>query len=205
MRVQGPEERQRARLFIGKAFWRQIGEPRHVNLLLDGLRLLIQPCEPGVGYTVVGGGPSAMPRISIGEEMRELLDLDEGTYPAVVEAGRIVVTMVATATRPLVPTAAETPRARPVAPVTPETTPTTTTRGPGRIIVRGKSTLLGGRVAAHQPLAGGGGLHDVAIQCAGQDSVHVISGWPGLRDQLRVGDYVEIEVRRVGENDAGQR
>jgi len=217
VRVQGPEEGQRARLFIGKQLWRDSGEPRHVNLLADGPRLLIQPCDPGTGYTVVGGGPNAMPRVSIGEEMRELLGLDEGTYPAVVETGRIVVTMVqvdkppAPTNRAPIPVSAtphapETPR-RPEAP-TPAAADTLPAREPGRVVVRGRSTLLSGRVAAHQPLTAGdrgGGLYDVAIQCAGKDSIHILSVWPGLRDQLRVGDHVEIEVRRVGENDAGNR
>jgi len=215
VRVQGPTQSQRARLFIGKALWRAIGSPRHVNLLPDGPRLLIQPCDSSTGYTVVGGGPNAMPRVSLGEEMRCMLDLDEGTYPAAVAAGRIVVTLVqavqAAQDRAPIPAAA-TPHAPktawpPEAP-TPAMTNTRPAREPGRIVVRGRSTLLSGRVAAHQPLTVGNrrdGLYDVAIQCPGEDSVHLISGWAGLRDQLRVGDYVEIEVRRSGENDAGNR
>jgi len=98
IRVQAPTATQRARLHLGKALWRGIGSPRHINLLLDGPRLVIRPCELGVGYTVVGGNTSTMPRVSLGEESRELLALDAGVYQAAVAAGCIVARLAMTPT-----------------------------------------------------------------------------------------------------------
>ena len=111
VRVQAPRAGQRARLYLGKALWRGIGSPRHVTLLLDGPRLVIRPCGPGTGYTVIGGNASTMPRVSLGEEMRALLALDEGVYQAAVAAGCIVARLTPAPT----PMAAQ-PGVTPVAP-----------------------------------------------------------------------------------------
>ncbi len=112
VRVQAPTATQRARLYLGKALWRGIGSPRHINVLLDGPRLVIRPCEPGTGYTVVGGATSTMPRVSLGEEVRELLALEAGIYQAALAAGCIVARLAPapvaaqSATTPVMPASA---------------------------------------------------------------------------------------------------
>lgn len=192
VRVQEPQPERgtpSGRLFIGRGLYEAIGAPRRVALLTDGASVLIQE---GDEYGVVVP-KSGQPRLSLGDYARELLGLDAGTYPAIADRRRIVI-------RRGEATAVPTPKiAQP--PAVPAVIPTEPPKS--RIRVRANRTLMEGTVVAHRE--GERSNHqpyvDVVVNIGGSDTLHVVTGWAGIRQQLQKGDVLEIEIRRKAHRD----
>lgn len=87
---EGKGSRRSGRLFIGRALWQELGEPKRMDVQRLGAELHVRPCGEGVGWAI-SRGAQTMPGLNIGEESADTLRLTPGRWEAEIRSGAIVV------------------------------------------------------------------------------------------------------------------
>lgn len=77
-------------LYIATAYWRELGEPERLDVMVERGRVIVEAAPEGHGLAVLRHG-GAMPRIGISEELSQHLRLHNGRYRATVAGRRLII------------------------------------------------------------------------------------------------------------------
>ena len=87
-----PGKNHTGQLHVAPKLWRDLGSPKRINVQRIGNELHLRPCEEHEGWAVTlpTGTRGGMPRMSIGQDAADTLNLCEGRSPATIHNGAIV-------------------------------------------------------------------------------------------------------------------